>query len=222
MGIRFHGCFRRVPDGPAGGSHEVTYEVPSTREIRKFMLGRLLPGQRDGTAKWHARLTECLREEVNASCCVAYPSMFSCNTPHGPAYLQTHVDDIEFLGKRAAVKNDFKPAMEKHFKVSCQMLEKPGDTMMFLKRQHVLGEDGCSIVITPHPKHVERLLEVLSIEPHMCNKKCPLMPGYTEVDESTPLQGPEAGMYGTCIGILLYLSADLVESQKPYGFYHRR
>ena len=33
---------------------EVSYEVPGTKEIRKFMLGRLLPGQRDGTAKWRA------------------------------------------------------------------------------------------------------------------------------------------------------------------------
>ena len=197
---------------------EVSYEVPGTKEVRKFMLGRLLPGQRDGTAKWHGRLSECLRDEVSASCCVAYPSMFSCNTQHGPVFLQTHVDDIEYLGKQAAVSRVFVPAMQKHFKVAYQTLEKPGDVMMFLKRQHVLGEDGCSVVITPHPKHVERLLEILEIDPHMCNKKCPLMPGYTEVDESSALPGPQASVYRSCIGILLYLSGDMVESQNAIRF----
>ena len=199
---------------------EVSYQDPDGR-ARKFLLGRLLPGQRDGTAKWHRKLSQCLETDVNATACAAYPSAFRCNTPHGAVFLQTHVDDIEFLGKRAAVKQDFKPAMEKHFKVSCQLLEKPGDAMTFLKRLHVLGE-GNTLTITPHPKHVERLMELVDLEPHMCNKKCPLMPGYTEIDVSSALDVQKASVFRTCIGILLYMSADLIEAQNSVRFLSQR
>ena len=102
--------------------------------------------------------------------------------------------------------------MEKCFKISSRSIIKAGDEMDFLKRKRVLRHDG-SLLIMAHPKHCEKLCQRLGIDPQTCGKKCPLMPGYTDVDTSSLLKSRDASVYRTCIGIVLYLASDLIESQ---------
>ena len=156
----------------------------------------MLPGQRKA---------DRLKTEVSATVCSVSPNIFRCDTRLGPIYLQTHVDDIEYVGMLQAVDECLIPAMEKCFKISNRSIIKAGDEMDFLKRKHVLRPDG-SLLIMAHPKHCEKLCQLLGIDPQTCGKKCPLMPGYTEVDTSSLLKSRGASVYRTCIGILLYLA----------------
>ena len=131
--------------------------------------------------------------------------------------LQTHVDDVEYLGLERAVNESSQPGMEKEFKVSVRARPRPGDEMDFLKRRHVLNADG-SLLILPHPEHIAKLTELLHIGPHQAVKKCPLMPGYTDEDVPSLLEPTQAVVYRTCIGILLYLASDLIESQNAVRY----
>ena len=120
-------------------------------------------------------------------------NIFRCDTRLGPIYLQTHVDAVEYVGMLQAVDECLIPAMEKCFKISNRSIIKA-------------------------PKHCEKLCQLLGIDPQTCGKKCPLMPGYTEVDTSSLLKSRDACVYRTCIGILLYLASDLIESQNAVRY----
>ena len=129
----------------------VTYADPEG-QARSFILGKMLPGQRDGTARWREKLADDLKMEVSATVCSVSPNIFRCDTRLAPIYLQTHVDDIEYVGMLQAVDECLIPAMEKSFKISNRSIIKAGDEMDFLKRRHVLRHDG-SLLIMAHPKH---------------------------------------------------------------------
>ena len=105
----------------------VTYADPEG-QARSFILGKMLPGQRDGTARWREKLADHLKTEVSATVCSVSPNIFRCDTRLGPIYLQTHVVDIEYVGMLQAVDECLIPAMEKCFKISNRSIIKAAQT----------------------------------------------------------------------------------------------
>ena len=56
-----------------------------------FALGKVLPGQRDGSEKWYVSLTEFLGSSLNIEALESYPTLL--RAPQD-SVMQLHVDDI--------------------------------------------------------------------------------------------------------------------------------
>ena len=104
----------------------------------------------------------------------------------------------------------FVPTILKRYKATIHVLEKVGDSIEFLKRTHDLVEEDV-IHIRQSSKHFDKLLEVVGIKPGLRAKKVPCHPLMNEADETSELGPEQASKYRTAIGILLYLSSDLIE-----------
>ncbi|CAJ1442666.1 unnamed protein product, partial [Effrenium voratum] len=64
-----------------------------------------------------------------------------------------------------------------------------------------------------HPKHVQKMLDMLKLH-NVRPRKTPLPVGSLPCDEETPqLVWQEAMVFRQCVGILLYLSGDIIEAQ---------
>ena len=69
------------------------------------------------------------------------------------------------------------------------------------------------LAIQSHPKHLEKLFELLKIKRSLMPKKTPGHPLLDEPDNSKELDAQYAKIYRSCIGILLYISSDYIECQ---------
>lgn len=54
------------------------------------------------------------------------------------------------------------PALKAHYKISSDVMSEEGDELTFLKRRHVLLSPN-ELAIQSHPKHLEKLFELLKI-----------------------------------------------------------
>ena len=176
-----------------------------------YMLGKVLPGQRDGSLLWHKDLVQFLggtklqMKEHNA-----YPSVLL--SERGDCMIMIHVDDLLVVGTQNAVFNELVPSMQAKYSISMEVMSKAGDQVTFLKRTHELLDSG-RMTIKVHPKHLDQLCRLLHMSKRLQNKKTP---GHSEIEtpDNTPLLGAEdASLYRSCIGILLYLSSDLPHCQ---------
>ena len=69
------------------------------------------------------------------------------------------------------------------------------------------------LLLTPSPKHFDKLFDLLGFSENASCKKSPYMPQLDEVDNSPELKSGEATTFRSGIGLLLYLSVDLPECQ---------
>ena len=91
-------------------------------------------------------------------------------------------------------------------------MSKPGDEVTFLKRTHELLEDG-RMVIRVHHKHLDQLCKLVCLSKRL---QCKKTPGHSEMeipDKFPELGSHDVSVYRTCVGILLYLSADPPQCQ---------
>ena len=91
-------------------------------------------------------------------------------------------------------------------------MQEPGDEITFLKRNHRLLEGG-KLTIQSHPRHVEQLMKLSGVKASSRPKKVPGHPLIDEVDNSVNLDPDESSVFRSCVGILLYLAADLPHCQ---------
>jgi len=155
-----------------------------------------------GTGTWQSS-SECSLEMTELD---AYPSIL--RSKNGDCFLMVHVDDRLIVGSRDAVMKQLVPSLQLKYAISIELMSKPGDEVSFLKRPHELLEDG-RMVIRVHHKHLDQLCKLLCLSKRLQSKKTP---GHSEMeipDKSPELNSHDASMYRTCVGILLYLSADL-------------
>ena len=75
-----------------------------------------------------------------------------------------------------------------------------------LLSEHELG-------IQSHPKHLEKLFEMMKINRNLKPKHVPVHQLLDEPDETNELPADKAKIYRSCIGILLYIASDFVECQ---------
>ena len=144
---------------------------------QSYQLRRLLPGQREGSARWYEVFAAALTE-AGATAWDACPALFRLRDNQGAAL--THVDDLLGEGEHEALRRltDF---LCTKFKCSVQFLVKTGDSISFLKREHCLTADN-TLVIRSHPKHLERLMEITGVKHGHSGKNTPM-----------PLQVPDLG-----------------------------
>eukprot|EP00435_Cladocopium_sp_Y103_P068454 s73_g31.t1 len=177
---------------------------------RKFVLGKVLPGQRDGSLLllWHRDLASFLKDEFNILPFDPYPSLLR----NDKCVVIIHVDDVLFTGERSYLVDVVLPAFKKRYKISHELVDTVGSELSFLKRRRVLISKD-ELFIQPHVKHTTKLFEMLKIKPNVHAKKTPAHPEINEPDDTEALSAEHASVFRTCVGVLPYLSADLVECQ---------
>ena len=195
----------------------VPQETPTTvrcqladGQTRDFSLGKVLPGQRDGSLLWHKAITGVLKSELNMEVHEPYPCILK--TPDNSCIVLIHVDDILVVGKRKFVMERLVKCLEKAYTISTQFLEKPGDELSFLKRAMTMQNDG-RLTIQVHHKHVQHLCDLLKLNPKLQNKKTPGHADMDQVDETKDLTQVQATTFRTCVGVLLYLACDMPHCQ---------
>ena len=104
------------------------------------------------------------------------------------------------------------PALRAKYKISLDVVCKEGDELTFLKTKHVMVSPG-QLAIQSHPKHLEKLFELLKIKRGLMPKKTPGHSLLDEPDNSKEVEAQYAKVYWSCIGILLYIASDYVERQ---------
>ena len=176
----------------------------------EFVLGRVLPGQRNGSQMWHEAFSSFRRDEMKITPCDAYPCLFRAD--NSECVLLLHVDDVLCLVKEEYLNKTLLPALRAKCKISLDVVSKECDELTFLKRKHVmLGPN--QLAIQSHPKHLEKLFELLKIKRSLMPKKTPGHAFLDEPDDSKELDTQYAKIYRSCIGILLYISSDYIECQ---------
>ncbi|CAE7655231.1 RE1 [Symbiodinium sp. CCMP2592] len=176
-----------------------------------YVLGRVLPGQRDGSKEWYLAFSTFLDEALGFKKCDALPSLI--REPASKFSTQMHVDDLLGAGSKRFLNERLRPTLESKYRVSVHILEKPGDTISFLKRHHTLVSEG-RMLLTPSAKNFEKLFSVMKIDERSAPKKTPYASLLDEVDNSEPLPPADAKAFRCAIGILLYLAVDLIECQR--------
>ena len=140
--------------------------------VFKFALGKLLPGQRDGSKAWYEDFTARPKEIVNAETCPAYPSLL--RTPLLECLMQLHVDDMLVAALMQLLEHDLVAGLRKRYKLSVQILS-PENAIKFLKKRRIMLSAD-EILIVPHSKHFEKLFALHGLKEGDCCNKTPYDP----------------------------------------------
>ena len=127
----------------------------------QYSLGKVLPGQRDGSLLWYKDLAKFVKEcSLQMTEYDAYPSIL--RSKNGDCCLMVHVDDLLIVGTRTAVMHELVPALREKYSISIEVMSRPGDQVTFLKRTHELLDDG-RMTIHVHHKHLDQLCKLLCL-----------------------------------------------------------
>ncbi|CAE7490627.1 unnamed protein product [Symbiodinium sp. CCMP2592] len=174
--------------------------------VQHFRLLKLLPGQRDGTIRWHESFTEYLDSKLGLEPYVPCPALFKLKNVAVAGLL--HVDDLFSEGQRKGL-NVMVSCVQDKYKCTVSWLCEHGDEVSFLKKAYRLVRDDL-LIIQPHPRHVEKLVEMFNLT-RARSKSSPLPTTLPTDDEE--LTGEQSSMFRTAVGVLLYLQADVIEAQ---------
>ena len=177
---------------------------------RSYALGRVLPGQRDGSLLWYQAITSFLKAKLDLVEHEPYPCILK--SKDGSCVVMIHVDDLLIVGGRDYVHGTFLPALKREYDISVQCIEKPGDELTFLKRVYTLNDDG-RLILEIHTKHVNQLCSLLGMNPRNQNKKTPAHADMEKEDHTADLSATTATTFRTCVGILMYLANDVPHAQ---------
>jgi hypothetical protein len=177
---------------------------------KSFALGRVLPGQRDGSLLWYKAITKFLKERLDLEEHAPYPCVLK--SKDNTCIVMIHVDDLLVAGRRSFILGKFSEELRKFYDISMQCIEKLGDELTFLQRLHVLHPDG-RLTLQTHHKHVMQLCSLLGMNAKAQNKKSP---GHSDIDRedtTAELTAETSTVFRTCVGILMYLANDLPHCQ---------
>ena len=193
----------------------VRQRIPTTISVdiggatRGYKLLMCVPGQRDGSANWYEDLSTYVTQRLETSAVAEAPTFF--RSLSGDLIFNVHVDDLLMAGSPEAVDNML-AVLGKKYELNVEFRRHEGDDISFLKRKPVLLP-GNRLGIEAHPKHVQKMLDMLKLH-NVRPRKTPLPVGSLPCDEETPpLAWKEAMVFRQCVGILLYLSGDIIEAQ---------
>ena len=180
-------------------------------------LLKCVPGQRDGAVLWFDSFSNHLKEVANVQACPEVPAFFRINALDGSSnfmIMLVHVDDCLLAGTPKDV-NDLITTLKAKFQLTVEYLRRPGDEISFLKRRHLLLEDYTLIIQSPL-KHFQHLVELVGLNVDVFRpRKTPMPVGVNYVEQDkTLLEAESASAYRSAVGLLLYLSPDVVESQR--------
>ncbi|CAE7249787.1 RE2 [Symbiodinium sp. CCMP2592] len=170
-----------------------------------YRLAFMLPGQRDGSAVWFATFAKYLVSEGGVSLWPGCEALFALRNHSGGGLL--HVDDLLGSGEYAELQR-LAQIIESKYKCTLEWLVREGDSLHFLKRKHTLARQDL-LCIQKADKHIMKLVELLQLEP----KPTPLPLQTLDLSRSDPLPEDQMSIYRSCIGILMYISADTADMQ---------
>ena len=179
-------------------------------ETEEYALGKVLPGQRDGSLLWYKSLTNFLSEHLQMQPLALYPCLLK--SPDSKCLMLLHVDDILVVCGKDYLEDSLLQALNSKYKVCAEVMQFLGDSVTFLKRRLVL-EDFDKMIIYPHPKHFTRLFDLVGIKRTWKPKNVPAHSQTSECFETPELATDRASAFRSAVGILLYLSCDMVECQ---------
>ena len=90
--------------------------------------------------------------------------MYPCllKSPDCECLMLLHVDDILVVCSRSFLDDKLLKALKTKYKVSAEAMRDVGDSITFLKRKIAL-EDTLKLVMYPHPKHFDKLFELMGV-----------------------------------------------------------
>ena len=115
------------------------------------------------------------------------------------------MDDLCLVGFVKWLKEQLLPSVEENFEVSYELAVNPGDIFKFLKREHVLLEDG--VLVKPLADHAVKMCQLLEVR---SGRKVPT-PSVKELlvpDDSKVLSTDRAARFRSAVGIAMYVSQD--------------
>ena len=184
--------------------------IDSNGASQRFGLGKVLPGQRDGSLLWYKDITRVLQEHLQIEALPASPCLL--RSPGMEVLVLLHVDDMLLVGDAEYLEKKLIPILSGLYKLSIDKMIKPGDEICFLKRRHVMLSDF-ELVIYPHTKHYDKLFDMLSVKRSWKPKNTPGHSQINDIDETEELEQEECSRFRSGVGVLLYLSHDLIECQ---------
>ena len=88
---------------------------------RSFSLGRVLPGQRDGSLLWYRDITDFLKSKLDMVEHEPYPCVLA--TRDRSCAVMIHVDDMLIVGRKDFVLGKFMDTMRSKYDISMDVLE---------------------------------------------------------------------------------------------------
>ena len=164
---------------------------------REWMLGKVLPGQREGAAVWFGTLKSTLKDGGLLQCPEA-PTVWT-NASKTLA-LMTHVDDMVMTGEDAELEK-----IESFLKQKFKMAVETGNQLSFLKRS-IEVVDG-KTKIRMNEQYIEGLVNLFN------GVKKRRTPGDIIIDNEPLVNEQEIQKYRSAIGTLLYVSGDRPDVQ---------
>ena len=131
------------------------------RVVEEFALGKVLPGQRDGSLLWCKSLTGFLAEHLQMQPLPLYPCLLKSRDLK--CLMLLHVDDILVVCSKEYMENCLLKAVQVKYNVSAEVMQFCGDSVTFLKRRLLL-ESFDKMIVYPHPKHFTRLFELVGVK----------------------------------------------------------
>ena len=153
------------------------------------------------------KLLQHLQKHLEIEVFKPCPSLFRMKIKDAGSLV--HVDDLFCAGSIQALEN-LVNCVKNKYKCTVGWLINPGDEVYFLKRRYLLVT-GELMIIEPHPRHVQRLVEIIGVGKG--RPKTSPFPGGTLVEkENDLLNKGQASACRTAVGILLYIQNDVVAS----------
>ena len=109
-----------------------------------FMLGKFLPGQRNGSQMWHEAWCCFLSCKLKINGFSPYPSLLG--STHGECLMLLHVDDVSCLSTKNYLHDALFHALNSKYRISCDIMAKANDELTFLMKKNM--------IIISEPKHV--------------------------------------------------------------------
>ena len=187
-------------------------EVAVTLYGQTYRLLRVLPGQRSGPQLWFNAFVKKLKENFTVQQSTVCPCVLILEKDGYKAQMIIHVDDALVLASKRWVDTELAPILEKSYTLSKEQLSEPGDSVQFLKRTHVMREDG-SVEVRPSTKYIKRMAELCGIP--LTARPKPTLQQMAANDSTAALDDERAQAYRSIVGIGLYLSADRPDIQFP-------
>ena len=113
-----------------------------------FALGRVLPGQRDGSQLWIESVSNFLKERLSFN---------------GKCLILLHVDDMLGLIEQQYFDEQLIPTLADKYKPFVHCMKGPGDPFEFLKRIRTMV-DHETIRIQQNRPHFEKLFEIIDVQ----------------------------------------------------------
>ena len=167
----------------------------------QYEFERCIPGQRSGAGKWREHFIAFLKRHMDVEICKACPTLIAI----GPGKMLLHVDDLILSAPKSWVLEHFIPIVESEFECTWSIAEHDGDSVHFLKREHVVTPSG--VVIRSQPELYRKMCEVLGVDQHKTSRT-PCSKEIIKPANSKPLDDEHTSRFRTAIGIAMYVSAD--------------